>query len=64
MLMLLACLTLTDVRQAECNVACKNWGYDLGRYEDGSCLCIIKRDWADTQEKRVTLPQRTKKVER
>ncbi len=56
--LLAACLM--NVRNAECNVACKNWGYEEGRWEDPYCLCIEKRKWEDTQESRIVLP--TKKA--
>ena len=58
MLFMLACLSLTDIRNAECNIACLNWGFQLGRYEDGYCLCIEKREWHDTQEQRIILPHK------
>lgn len=57
-LIVAACLTLTDVRNAECRIYCKGRGYDSGAFAHDLCWCADKHTYERTSEKRLFLPNR------
>ncbi len=53
----LACITLTDLKNAQCNVACHWAGFDSGFYSNQQCNCIEIKDFEVlTGTKRLRLP--------
>lgn len=54
-----SCLTLQDLRDAECRVGCLSAGYDAGWFDQGECLCAEKKSYERFKQKRLTLPRRS-----
>lgn len=56
--------TLQDIRNGECNVACRKEGYDTGYYIDKkkSCGCITVFEYRDITAKPFTLKMNQKKT--
>ena len=48
-------LAVDLVKNAECNVACKKTGYEMGTYKSRYCLCINKRIYEDITGKEQNL---------
>ena len=55
-----ACLTLLDIKNAECRVYCIHSGYDTGYYSvrTNACGCVESIRYEKTKEKRLILPKR------
>lgn len=55
------CFSLQDLRNAQCDIACKRAGYDSGYFERESCQCVDSKRWDDiVKEKRTILPAKPK----
>lgn len=58
-LYLISSLASTDVRNAECRVACRYIGYQTGSYSHNLCYCMDAFDYEKTVGyKKTVLPKR------
>jgi hypothetical protein len=61
MALLLAIVTLEQLRSAECKVACGYTGYDGGIFWKNSCYCFDVKDYSElTNKKIIFLPKKSK----
>lgn len=57
-MLLLACLTLQDVLNARCDVACHLGGWSEGYERDGFCICADKIPSDRLTKQKLNLPKR------
>lgn len=56
------CLTILDIKTAQCDVACKNYGYDGGMHHEDKCLCVEEKAYTQLIKKPLSLPKKIKPV--
>ena len=55
LIVIVACLTVTDVNTAICKTWCRDSNYDTGAYRNGKCFCANTVDFDVVQEKKIFL---------
>lgn len=65
-MLLLVCLTTSQVKNEVCRLICRNDTYDTGIYLSAqkACLCGVIKQYTELEEKRLNMPTKIKPVEK